>query len=243
MRKFGYYFLLILIVVFSTGCGKKEEGKITIENKSSYKVVYAIGQDYSESEYTIQPSITQNIHWKQYRLFWIENPKNVLTWEEKGDKIVIKDLFSEKNKPYKYIFKTNFDSINLNNYYFINQNGIEKKINVDVLLEDAAKNFKLKNTAIDLQKNKDKEIYCARKLRVEDICIDRGTLLTIAATASASGKEEKRYTFTRNEKGECYFNKIAGSSPTQSFASHQIRVEIKHTATCGYVEIKAPDTL
>ncbi len=134
-------------------------------------------------------------------------------------------------------------NIHLNNYYFAKENGIEKQIDVNLLLKDASQNFKLQTTVIPLVQNTDKEIYCTRKITAADVCIDRGALLTIAASDSASGKEEKSYTFTRNNNGRYFFNKIDGSSPNQKIKAYEIRIEITHTETCGYVEIKDPDKI
>lgn len=82
--------LIVLIAILFVGCGKKEKGIVTIENKSSYPIEFEFAQNYESKMITLQPNNSIDCAWERYFHFIINKPSiNILKKQETKEKIVI----------------------------------------------------------------------------------------------------------------------------------------------------------
>ena len=83
--------VLLLLVIGLVSCGKKDFGTVTIKNDSQYEVRYGIGENYTTTNSTLARDSEKKIAWQHYFLFWIDTPKNIITFEKSNNTITIKD--------------------------------------------------------------------------------------------------------------------------------------------------------
>lgn len=82
--------LIALIAVLFVGCGKKEKGIVTIENKSSYPIEFEFAQNYESKMITLQSNNAIDCAWEHYFHCIIKKPStNILKKQETKEKIVI----------------------------------------------------------------------------------------------------------------------------------------------------------
>ena len=84
-------FAVACLCLFSAACGKKEKGTLTVQNTSAHPVSFSVGQNYRIDNYTVAAAQLKSVHWEYYNLFWIESPKNIVTYTQSGSTVTIAD--------------------------------------------------------------------------------------------------------------------------------------------------------